>query len=282
MIKQNRRRKAVIQVPYTNVYTYSDLTRDIINFKQLHRDIPVFSIGQSRAGHDLHAIKLGRGSKKIFYNGCHHGMEWLTAKVLFCFARDLAEGLYDADAIFSSTCLYVVPMVNPDGVDIAAGGSPWQANACGVDLNHNYDAMWQLSKSLEEKNGILSPGPTRWGGEYPESEPESRAVANFTRQNRFDMVMALHSQGEVIYYDFCGYVPQGTEEYLQRFESVSRYRRDLPKGISAYGGYKDWFIKTYKKPGFTLEIGLGKNPLPIEDFEEVYSGVVGILREGLR
>lgn len=269
-------------MPNTNAYTYRDLLLDIDSFKNDHRDIPVFSIGQSHAGHDIIAIKLGSGPRKIFYCGTHHGMEWLTAKVLFIFANDLAEGQFDAASILDSACLYVVPMVNPDGVDIAAGGARWQANACGVDLNHNYDAMWQLSKSLEEKNGIFSPGPTRWGGEYPESEPESRAIANFTRQNKFDMVMALHSQGEVIYYDFCGFVPKGTEEYLRRFETVSRYRRDLPAGISAYGGYKDWFIKTFKKPGFTLEIGLGENPLPLSDFDEVYSGVVGILCEGLK
>ncbi len=265
-----------------NVYTYQKLISEIKEFKKKHPDIPVFSIGQSHAGHNIIALKLGGGSRKIFYSGAHHGMEWLTAKVLFTFACDLAARRFNASSLLDRACLYIVPMVNPDGVDIAAGGSRWQANACGVDLNHNYDAMWQLSKRLEEKNGIFSPGPTRWGGEYPESEPESRAVANFTRQNKFDMVMALHSQGEVIYYDFCGYVPPGTEEYLKRFEAVSRYKRDLPEGISAYGGYKDWFIKTFKKPGFTLEVGLGENPLPMEDFEDVYSGVVGILCEGLK
>ncbi len=265
-----------------DVYTYQKLISDIEVFKKKHRDIPVFSIGQSHAGHEIIAIKLGRGPKKVFYNGAHHAMEWLTSKILFTFAQDLADDTYGTNPLLDSACIYIIPMVNPDGVQIAADGSRWQANACGVDLNHNYDAMWQLSKSLEEKNGIFSPGPTRWGGYYPESEPESRAVANFTRQNKFDMVMALHSQGEVIYYDFCGYVPPGTEEYLKRFEAVSRYKRDLPEGISAYGGYKDWFIKTFKKPGFTIEVGLGENPLPMEAFEEAYSGVVGILCEGIK
>lgn len=272
----------VIILSNTNVYTYQKLVLDIETFKKEYRDIPVFSIGQSHAGHEIIAIKLGSGPRKIFYNGAHHAMEWLTSKILFTFAKDLADNTFGTAPLMDGTCLYIVPMVNPDGVQIASDGSKWQANACGVDLNHNYDAMWQLSKSLEEKNGIFSPGPTRWGGEFPESEPESRAVANFTRQNKFDMVMALHSQGEVIYYDFCGYVPNGTEEYLKRFEAVSRYKRDLPEGISAYGGYKDWFIKTFKKPGFTLEVGLGENPLPLEDFEEVYNSVVGILCEGIK
>ncbi len=266
----------------TDVYTYTKLTAELDALHSRHRDIPIFSIGQSVEGRNIFAIKLGSGSRRVFYNAAHHGMEWLTSKVLCRFVSELADGKLCADELLNSVSLYAVPMVNPDGVERSACGERWQANARGVDLNHNYDAMWQLSKSLEEKWGVVSPGPTRFGGAFPESEPESRAVANFTRQNKFDMAMALHSQGEVIYYDFCGSVPNGTEEYLARFEKVSRYRRDMPSGISAYGGFKDWFIKKYKKPAFTIEIGIGENPLPLSMLDEVYEGVLPILIEGLR
>lgn len=204
-------------------------------------------------------------------------MEWLTAKVLVEFSKELIEC---ADSLCCS--VYIVPMVNPDGVEIAARGKRWQANARGVDLNHNYDALWSLSKNAEEQNGVFSPGPTRYGGEFPESEPEAHAVANFTRQNKFDLVAALHSQGEVVYYDFCGYVPEGTIEYLDRIEAVSPYRRDTPCGIASYGGYKDWFIKKYKKPGFTIEIGLGENPLYLSELGTVYPSARAVLWELIR
>lgn len=253
-------------------YTYNILTEDIKKLKEKFPDIPVFSIGKSVEGRELFALKAGIGRKKIFLNGAHHGMEWLTAKVLIAFAEELAENPPTA------TSFYIVPMVNPDGVEIAAAGSRWQANARGVDLNHNYDALWALSKKAEQEHGIFQPGPTRFGGEYPESEPESRAVADFTRQNDFDAAIALHSQGEVIYYDFCGCVPDGTEEYLNKFEACSNYRRDTPMGIASYGGYKDWFIKKFKKPAFTIEIGLGENPLTLDMFDDVYSGVLPVLR----
>ncbi len=256
-----------------SAYTYENMLDDIKHFKEKYPHIPTFSIGQSIEGRELVALKLGSGSKRIFLNGAHHAMEWLTAKVLVDFADEVAQ---KKTAINCS--LYIVPMVNPDGVYIASKGEKWQANARGVDLNHNYNALWELSKQLEISHGITSPGPTRFGGEYPESEPETRAVANFTRQNNFDMAIALHSQGEVIYYDFCGVVPDGTNEYLDAFESVSHYRRDNPEGIASYGGYKDWFIKKFKKPAFTIEIGLGENPLPLSDLEKVYNGVAPILR----
>lgn len=225
----------------------------------------------------IYAVKTGSGTRRIFLNGCHHGTEWLTAKTLITFADSLASG-----EVFTNSTVYIVPMVNPDGVEIATKGEYWQANARGVDLNHNYDALWELSRQTEILSGITGPGPTRFGGSFPESEPETRALANFTRQNKFDMAIALHSQGEVIYYDFCGIVPEGTEEYLSKFESVSNYKRDIPEGLASYGGYKDWFIKKFKKPAFTIEIGLGQNPLPLSDFETVYKGVFPILCEAVQ
>ena len=44
----------------------------------------------------------------------------------------------------------------------------------------------------------------------------------------------------------------------------------MPKGMAANGGLKDWYIERFGRPGFTVEIGLGENPLPIGDFEAIY------------
>ena len=262
-----------------NCYAYASLEQDLEEIKKSFPNTCIFTIGRSILGRDIYALKLGHGLRRIFYSGAYHGMESITAKVLVHFASELCGMLAAGNVpdILDGTSLYIVPMVNPDGVEIAASGEMWQANARGVDINHNFDALWELSKKTEEKYGVNGPGPTRYGGEYPESEPETKAVADFTRDNRFDTVIALHSQGEVIYYDFCGFIPAGTEEILKRFEAVSRYKRDEALGIAAYGGYKDWFIRKFKKPGFTVEIGLGKNPLPLSEFDEIYTEVREIL-----
>ena len=36
-------------------------------------------------------------------------------------------------------------------------------------------------------------------------------------------------------------------------------------------------FKLTKKPGFTIEVGLGLNPLPISQFEQIYNDILGIL-----
>ena len=46
---------------------------------------------------------------------------------------------------------------------------------------------------------------------------------------------------------------------------------------SSFAGYKDWFIQDYNKPGFTIEAGIGQNPLPISQFDEIYKNNLGIL-----
>lgn len=264
------------------VYDYTTFTKDITTLHKRHPHIPIFSIGKSVQGRDLSAMKLGSGVRRVLFHGVHHGMEWLTGKLLMRFAEDLAEGLHDASILWKKVTLYLVPMVNPDGVEIAATGRTWQANARGVDLNHNYDANWRLSVQAAAGQGITEPGPTRFPGEFPESEPESRALANFTRQNAFDLALAFHSQGEVIYWEFDGYAPEESFSYLDRFEAVSAYRRDVPEGAASHGGYKDWFLRTFKRPAFTIEVGKGENPLPMGDFEGIYHRTLPLMLEALR
>ena len=50
----------------------------------------------------------------------------------------------------------------------------------------------------------------------------------------------------------------------------SGYRVADPEGMASHGGFKDWFISAFGRPGFTIEFGLGENPLPLEDFEPIY------------
>ena len=50
---------------------------------------------------------------------------------------------------------------------------------------------------------------------------------------------------------------------------------------SSFAGYKDWFIQEYNRPGYTIEAGLGENPLPISQFDNIYEKNIGILVLGM-
>lgn len=303
-----------IVVPYgidvvdTNIpYTYEIMERDIKGLVARYPFIEVGTAGNSVLGKNLYYLRLGNGPNQVFYNGAHHALEWITSPLLMKFIENFAKAYvegrsirgYNPRDIWMQSSIYIIPMVNPDGVDLVINGlqrdnpyysqliqwnngqtnfgEVWQANIRGVDLNHNYNAAWELSKEAEALYGVFGPGPTRYSGPRPESEPESRAVADFTRNHNFRLVLAYHSQGQVIYWDFMNLAPEEAREIGEQFSRVSGYTLDEPVGIASYAGYKDWFIQEYRRPGYTIEVGLGENPLPISQFDKIYNDNIELL-----
>lgn len=291
-------------------YSYENLKNDIKILKSitiLDKNIKISNKYKTYMGNNLYLLKFGTGEHRILLTAAFHGMEDITAKILMQFAKNLLKLYrnYDQNAleIFTRTSIYMVPMVNPDGIAISMNKikttdaiyptllymnesnpdfTKWQANSRGVDINHNFDADWELSEEYEKKLGIFGPSRTKYSGEKPESEIESRFLVELVKQHNFEAVMAFHSQGEEIYYDFNGKIPKSSAELVKRFERVSGYRGSVPLGSAAFGGFKDWFIKEYNRSGFTIEVGKGENPLPPEQFDEIYPKSEAIIYELLK
>lgn len=281
-------------------FSYSRLTASLNDFLYVDSaaESPMFKteiIGKTVMNRNIYLITAGKGKKRLFLSGAFHGMEDITAEFLIRFAKKLLQ-LYKEKSeavlkILDDISIYIVPMVNPDGVSISLNEvrqedtfynflisannvsndfTKWQANANGVDINHNFDADWHLSREFEKEYGIFGPSPTRYAGKAPESEAESRALVSLTREKEFDMVIAFHSQGEEIYYSFGENTPPDSAKLAKEFEKASGYKAMIPKGISSFGGYKDWFINEFRRPGFTIEVGIGENPLPPQQLDEIY------------
>ena len=102
-----------------------------------------------------------------------------------------------------------------------------------------------------------------------------------TRNHDFSLILAYHTQGEVIYWKYLDEEPEGARRIAEYFAKVSGYRIEETPAASGYAGYKDWFINFYDRPGYTIEAGLGENPLPMEQFSKIYKDNVGILLGGM-
>ncbi len=285
-----------------NNYNYKTLENDLKILSSLP-EVKIFSIGKSVWGKEIYCIKLGNGTKNVLFNAAHHGLEWITSPILVKFAEDVLTSEnrlmgFDIKKLLNTVTFHLIPMVNPDGVEIAQYGidktnpmyeqfcswnsgddfkAKWQANAIGVDLNHNYDACFALSKRINESSGITKPNYTRYTGSYAESEPETHALCNYVRNSRFALTLSFHSQGEVIYYDYNGHIPPNGYEIGKILCKESGYILDKTTGITSCGGFKDWFIKMYNKPAYTIEVGKGKNPLPFSQFEDIYAKVLPLM-----
>ena len=147
----------------------------------------------------------------------------------------------------------------------------------GVDLNLQFPAGWEQAKEIKYSQGFNKPAPRDFVGYGPLTEPESLAIYNFTLRHDFRLILAYHSQGKVIYWQFQDYNPPMSLEIGEQLSASSGYSLEETPFNSSFAGYKDWFIQNYNKPGYTIEVGIGENPLPISQFDEIYNDNLGIL-----
>jgi g-D-glutamyl-meso-diaminopimelate peptidase len=253
-------------------------------------------------GRRVRTLVIGSGPRKVLFTAAHHANEWITTPVLLKFAEELAQAAQEGEmlagvsaaALVRQVTIYMVPMVNPDGVDLVTAavapgtfayamaaqladfypGIPfpegWKANLLGVDLNLQYPAGWLQAREIKFRQGYTRPGPRDYVGRAPLNQLESRALAGYTEAVDPALVLAYHTQGKVIYWQFEDVVVPGARELGERLAQVSGYELADTPYESAFAGYKDWFIKVFGRPGYTVEAGQGENPLPISQFDEIY------------
>jgi len=287
------------------VYGYVRMLKELADLKKRYGFIRIEYIGESVMGRPIPAVRIGGGSRKVHYNAAFHANEWITSRLLMAFIADYAEAVRSGGALlemsaadlFESATLCAVPMVNPDGVELVQGGvspdhpyyaellrwnggnddfSGWKANIRGVDLNDQFPAYWEEERA---RRGTSGPGPRDYGGPAPLSEPEAAAIAGYVRRVGFELAIALHTQGREIYWNYRGLEPDGSRQIAEKFAAASGYRAVALTGSDA--GFKDWFIREFRRPGFTVEAGFGENPLPPSLFGSIYQEVLPILELGL-
>ena len=296
----------------TNIPWYSELV-DVCceGIVARYPFIKTGSIGSSVLGKPLRFLRLGRGNR-IFYNAAHHANEWITTPLLFRFVEELAYATAfdetidgrNAVALLERAELTAVPCVNPDGLDLVTGelsaGAAydsareiaesfpqipfprgWKANIEGIDPNLQYPAGWEQAREIKYAQGFTRPAPRDFVGEEPLIAPESRAVYDFTLEYSPALTLSYHTQGGVIYWKYLDYEPPRSREIAYRFGAASDYLVESTPYASGFAGYKDWFIQDFNRPGYTIEAGRGENPLPLEQFEQIYKQNLGILISGL-
>ncbi len=256
-----------------------------------------FFMGKSVLGRKIPVLTVGKQVGSTLFVAATHGSEWLTSLVALRFFEEVCEALehgktlcgINIGAAISKRGFAVVPVLNPDGVNINILGAKaafssekrierlakddfehWNANARGVDINHNFGAGWNILHEQERKNKIFGPAPRQYGGPRPFSEPETRAICGFISTFDIKRLWSFHSQGEEIYWYYGSGTPMISRDIAEEFAASCGYKTAFPFGMASHGGLKDWFIEKFGRPGFTVEIGKGENPLPFSDFDEIY------------
>ena len=294
----------------TDVPMTSDLSQQTL--QQIAAAYPFCRLEQlttTAFGRPLWALTMGEGDRHVILSAAHHANEWITATVLLKFAEELAQAMAEEGSIWGVpartirrySTVHILPMVDPDGVDLVTGAiepgsgqytqaqrlsenypaipfpNGWKANLLGVDLNLQYPAGWLRAREIKFTQGFTKPGPRDFVGRAPLNQQESVALAEYTEEVDPALVLALHSQGQVIYWQFEDYDVPGARELAEEFARVSGYQLEDTPYESSFAGYKDWFIQNFRRPGFTIEVGSGESPLPLSQFDQIYRACLGIL-----
>ena len=284
--------------------TYGIMMKKLMEIAQRSEIVRLSYIGNTINSRPIPLITMGEQSaeKSVLYVATHHATESICTSVLIKFIEEY-EKAYERQekacgisirVLNKMRKIYIVPMLNPDGVEYRTNGidelnplyervmkmsnggdfEGWNANARGVDLNHNYDARFWEYKQIENEQKITQ-GPTKYSGESPESEPEVSALASFIRYNSDELqgIITLHTQGEEIYYKSNGKCLKRSEYLIRMLAKMTSYKPSDTQGTASYGGLSDWYIKEFDKPSFTFECGKGKNPLPVSQIPRIYMSV---------
>ena len=133
----------------TNVnYTYNLLRSNLISLNSLYPFLNLQIVGNSVMGKNIYVIKLGKGPNKVFYSGGIHANEWITSTLLMKFIEDYATAYvqnsslygYNIRNLFNSSSIYIMPMVNPDGVNLVTGSLPTNSFAYerALSISNNF------------------------------------------------------------------------------------------------------------------------------------------------
>lgn len=150
------------------IFSSSVIYENLNSLRQLYPFFETGSTGRSVLGKDIPYVRIGRGQKEVFYSASIHANEWITSIILLEFLYEYCDAIqnnstiwnFSARRLFESCSLYIMPLVNPDGVDLVTGAiapssniykqaqeiannfptipfvDGWKANIRGVDLEN--------------------------------------------------------------------------------------------------------------------------------------------------
>ena len=267
-------------VDYTLPYTSARVEQNIAVLAASYPDlISTEVIGSSVLGRSITLVKLGTGERKALVAAGMHSREGIGVTFTMRCIEEYAEAYYSKSGKYGSYnvrdmldefTLYIVPLMNPDGLDIVndnldpiysgftAEGfnrAKYKNNANGVNLNRNFPFMWGYSDDKEAVN-VTTPDTLSYAGDYAGSEPETQAMMKLCNENEFEWLLDVHCRGNIIYYqDKYNEVTAADNRLASLLSRKCGFTlTDQSTAYEISGGFENWFRSEFGKPGICIEL----------------------------
>ncbi len=270
-------RMTAMNLPITD-YTY--LQNTTWRLKAQFPHLRVKPLGKSVVGRSIYRLEIGRESAPgVLLAGTFLGTDHLSSYLLLSFAEHFLEsmehhreiGQINPFTLLRDRKIVIVPVVNPDGREIHARGTHcggidsrrvhrlcggdttgWNANARGVDITHNFDFCFEKRKERERKQGVYGPDEKGYGGPHAESEPETKALADYCRQEPLLYAISFYlGRGEVFWRNPHA-SPNTGETMAQVLALCAGLDLEAPVGKITDTGFRNFFAKSTKKPALDV------------------------------
>ncbi len=182
--------------------TNSSHVKTWINEITLHKDASQEVLGRSKEGREMHVVSIGKGKsdKSLMIISRQHPPEVTGYLAMQAFVETLLSETPTAKKFRKKFNIYVVPLMNPDGVD----NGHWRHNMGGIDLNRDW---------------------------YNFNQPETTNVKNFLAKkteegDEFVFGIDFHSTWDDIYYTVDSSFTDNKGGIM--YEWLRKIDRDLP------------------------------------------------------
>ncbi len=289
-------------------YGYEEMMADIAALTAAYPQyLTTASLGTSVFGREIPIVIMGKpnNQNRILIVGTSHAREYANTLILMRtierYCANMESSFYKdysyAELVRSCT-IYFVPMHNPDGVELCIHGiasvpqeykdtveeiytrsvqaemldagsyARWKANGIGQELNQNYGFGPNRSPILQDL-----PMSENFPGNTALDAKVARLIVELCQQKNFRSLVSYHSYGNLMYWGFfaTGSFKEHCREIANAMKKSNGYRlvADTPTPSNySHLGLKDWFMDTYKLPGFTIETGGEAAPLEISEIKK--------------
>ncbi|XP_054241975.1 carboxypeptidase B [Indicator indicator] len=263
-------------VKYNNWETIAAWTADIAaqNPNLVSRSV----IGETYERRPIYLLKVGKrgpNKKAIFVDCGFHAREWISPAFCQWFVKEAVE-TYGKDTVMTTLLnnldFYVLPVVNIDGyVYTWTTNRMWRktrsknavSSCIGTDPNRNFNAGWCTIGASK------NPCDATYCGSAPESEKETKALADFIREHlsTIKAYLTIHSYSQLLLfpYSYTYKLPSDYEELNAIARDASKKLKSLyntkytygPGAQTIYpaaGGSDDWAYNQGIKYSFTFEL----------------------------